>query len=59
MPTLSSVHIPSAMNNLSIRSRGKKWKNLAMTDVDKYAKEKGLSFVDAYKQLVSDLYNKE
>ena len=57
--TPSSVHIPSAMGGLSIRGRGKKWVNLDMSDVDTYAKDKGMSFVDAYKQLVSNLYNKE
>lgn len=54
--TVGSVHIPEAMNSISIRGRGKKWKNLSISYIDKYAKDKGVSFTTAYKQLISNLY---
>lgn len=59
MPTVQSVHIPSAMNTISIRGRGKKWKDLSILDVSEYAKLKGISFVSAYRTLSSDKFKEE
>lgn len=57
MLTPSSVHIPAAMGGLSIRGTDKKWKNLIISDIITYAKLKGISFVEAYKQVVSSIYS--
>ncbi len=53
MPTLSSSHTPSAMNTISIRGWGKKWKDLSMNDVTNYAQKHKCSFVCAYKTLTN------
>ena len=55
--TPGSVHVPSAMNNLSIRGRGKKWQNLSISDIMDYSKDKSISFVEAYRLLTSTLYS--
>ena len=57
--TVGSVHVPSAMNTISIRGRGKKWKALSMSDVYNYSNSKSISFVDAYKEMCSNLYSNE
>ena len=59
MPTIQSVHSPEAMNTLSIRSRGKKWRNLSIEEVMNYASNHKISFQHAYKNLTYKLYNDE
>lgn len=57
--SVSSVHVPSAMNGLSIRGRGKKWKQLSISDVQDFAIKKSITFVQAYTEMCSKLLKNE
>ena len=57
--TTGSVHSPAAMGSLSIRGRGKKWKNLSISKVNEFARNKGITFVEAYRVLTSKIYKGE
>ena len=56
MPSVSSVHIPSAMNTISIRGHGKKWRNLSVDEIMNYAQKHKCSFVCAHNILMNKAF---
>lgn len=57
MPSVTSVHCPTALGNISIVGK-KKVKHMSLEEVNQYAKEHGVSYVTAYRFLTSTAYFK-
>lgn len=55
-PTVQSVHQPGALGTISIRGWGRKEKKYTIDDINIYAKEKGLTFTEAYYTLLEEAF---
>lgn len=56
--TVSSVHIPSAMKDLSVRGWGKKKYDM-LKQIQEYACKHKVSFTKAYSELASELCKRD
>ena len=56
MPSVSSVHSPAALNTISIRGHGKKWRNLSVDEIMNYAQKHKCSFVCAHNTLMNKAF---